>query len=984
MYSLRLLGVISLEDESGPLSGRVTQARRLALLALLGAAGHRGWTRDKLLGFLWPDASDDRARHLLSDSLYVIRQALGEEGVIAASGVVRLNSEAVWTDVVAFEERLTKGELSEAVELYAGPFLDGFYVNDAVEFEHWLDGERDRLARLYAKALETLAQQAEEAGDSVQALEWWRKLAGHAPYDSRIALRLMEAFVAVGNPGGALEHARLHETLVRENLGRAPSSELRSCAEMLIEVPMPVRKAGTASATTAATGEEAHASLRQPVVETARPAQWWDNRKTRATVVLAGVMLALVMAAAVVPRVLVPDAESPPAAPDAISRTSVAVFPFTVHASDSLFLREALGVLLYQALDGAGELRGVDPNALFPFHRREGAELSVARAAAVSQRFGAGSYILGRAIDVAGELRVTITLYDVNRGGIATAGAAAEGPRETISALVDTLAVRLLSDYPPASGVRLSDIRSLHAKSYAALKAYLEGESAIRARDYAGAVAAFDRAIAADSGFVLAWYRRIWPALWAGRGAEESLRRAWLGRELLSKRDQRGLEAFRAVWLGGDGSEARRLTAEFVGLYSGSVEAWWLRALALLWYNWQRGRSMSEARDPLERALQLDPGFRPAFWDLSAVAAFEGRHAEADSSWRRWVTPDMSSFWFRLGEAHSAFSVGDAEAQDSVVAALTYASDGLVNAAALNVATILPGDLRGAIRLAELLTDPERRSRVTRAAGYLHLAHMEAGLGHWKTATAHFGQAERLAPATALAFHALIAALSFLDVPGSELAALRQAVTRWDGTFEAERARLGGDVLRPFAIPDDLRPHMRTYLLAILAARLGDRAAALAHARTLERHARQVGDSLFLIQDLTLEVEAAAALAAGDSVGALRTLERAQYRALPGRGGVFGSSFWTRFYGRYLRAELLYSVGRDQEALGWFRSFGWFWGTEYIYHAPAHLRRAQLHERLGNRDQAMEHYRRFAELWNDCDPRLRPTVERVRVRLAQR
>jgi len=42
VFSLRLLGGLTLEGPSGPVSGRVAQRRRLGLLALLGVAGEKG------------------------------------------------------------------------------------------------------------------------------------------------------------------------------------------------------------------------------------------------------------------------------------------------------------------------------------------------------------------------------------------------------------------------------------------------------------------------------------------------------------------------------------------------------------------------------------------------------------------------------------------------------------------------------------------------------------------------------------------------------------------------------------------------------------------------------------------------------------------------------------------------------------------------------------------------------------------------------
>jgi hypothetical protein len=44
----------------GLLSGEAAQPRRLALLALLVRAGDRGISRDRLVGYLWPDADEER------------------------------------------------------------------------------------------------------------------------------------------------------------------------------------------------------------------------------------------------------------------------------------------------------------------------------------------------------------------------------------------------------------------------------------------------------------------------------------------------------------------------------------------------------------------------------------------------------------------------------------------------------------------------------------------------------------------------------------------------------------------------------------------------------------------------------------------------------------------------------------------------------------------------------------------------------------
>lgn len=90
MFSLRLFGGASLEGPDGALTGRATQRHRVALLALVATAGNEGVSRDKLIAYLWPELDADRARHLLSNCLYVLRQALGEATLVSSTDAVRL------------------------------------------------------------------------------------------------------------------------------------------------------------------------------------------------------------------------------------------------------------------------------------------------------------------------------------------------------------------------------------------------------------------------------------------------------------------------------------------------------------------------------------------------------------------------------------------------------------------------------------------------------------------------------------------------------------------------------------------------------------------------------------------------------------------------------------------------------------------------------------------------------------------------------
>jgi len=246
-FSLSLLGGTALIGPHGPVAGPATQRRRMALLALLATSPGRRATRDKLIAVLWPDHDTERARHLLSESIYVLRKALGESLVVATGDELVLDDQIVTTDVGAFEKALKAGDLVAATSVYGGPFLDGFFLPDAAEFERWVAGERARFDREYRAALESLAREREGRGDVAGAVGVWRKLAALDPYSSRIALDLMRALEAAGERAMALQHARVHTTLVREEFGVEPDAEVVAVVERMRSSGSEARPAGTGS-----------------------------------------------------------------------------------------------------------------------------------------------------------------------------------------------------------------------------------------------------------------------------------------------------------------------------------------------------------------------------------------------------------------------------------------------------------------------------------------------------------------------------------------------------------------------------------------------------------------------------------------------------------------------------------------------------------------------------------------------------------------
>jgi len=121
MLRLVALGGLALTDASGAVVAE--QRRRLALLALLATGGRLGLTRDKLVGYLWPEHPAERSRHALEQLLYHLRRQLGIDAVVGRDPL-RLDAGVIAADVVEFDAAMAGGDHARAVELYGGPFLD--------------------------------------------------------------------------------------------------------------------------------------------------------------------------------------------------------------------------------------------------------------------------------------------------------------------------------------------------------------------------------------------------------------------------------------------------------------------------------------------------------------------------------------------------------------------------------------------------------------------------------------------------------------------------------------------------------------------------------------------------------------------------------------------------------------------------------------------------------------------------------------------
>ena len=703
-------------------------------------------------------------------------------------------------------------------------------------------------------------------------------------------------------------------------------------------------------------------------------------RRPRSRIIPIAVAGAAVAAAALIWRARTPASPATPAT----SSSAIAVLPFTVRGGDSLGLGEGMVGLLGTKLDGAGDLRSVDSRALLSYVARQpSGPLGPDQGRLVADHFGAGLFVLGDVLAVGGKLRLTASLYDTRRAGRAAASAAAEGPTDRVFELVDSLASQLLAGWSGRES-RLTGIAAVTTRSLPALKAYLEGESAFRSGNFDAAVEGFQRAVAEDSLFALAWYRMSVAAEWLTRSdiAHEAAEHAVRLADRLSEHDRLLLQAL-VVTRRGAGAEGERLFQNAVAIYPNDVEAWIQLGEVQFHYGPLMGRPVADSKATWQRVLALEPDFFAPLVHLVRIAATEHDGAEVDSLVRRAMALRPTAGFHDAGATRSerleletlrAFANKDPAAEARVLAQLDSATDVTVDLSLWGVASFV-GDWEGAGRIAKLLAAPSRPSW-SRAASSIFLANLEESRGRTQAARRLVDAAAEFDPRAAAEARALLAAAPYRPADPAELAAARDAVAR-----APDPAEPPPETSVVLSVHHGLHGHLRTYLLGLLEARQGNATRAAQYAKDLEAlpAPANVGS---LMPDLARGIRAETAARRGrpaDVTAAFSGVRRETWYEL-----ATTSPFFAQARERFVQAEALVAQGRDAEAAPLYRSLsGQASMLELPYLAPAQLRLGEIAERQGRADEAADHYARVLDLWRDADPALQPLVREARARLGK-
>lgn len=629
--------------------------------------------------------------------------------------------------------------------------------------------------------------------------------------------------------------------------------------------------------------------------------------------------------------------ERPLPSPVAAAEPSlIAVFPFLVRGGpDHAYLGEGMMDLLSTALNSAGAVRTVDPRTLLTRVGRDtAAGITPESARASSHELGAGRWLLGSVVAGGHRLRVQATLHVP---GAEEARVDVEGTEDDLFALVDEVVRRLLTATGVAAGGRLAGLAPLTTSSMPALRHYLTGEHAFRLGRYIEALEAFAQAAEADPTFALAHYRLASASAAAVLidAAQQASSAAYRHRERLTNHDRLLVEAQHA-WLHGATGEAERRYGALLARHPDDMDAWFLLGDLLFHTNPSHGRSGVEAREPFERTLVLDPTHVGALVHLVRIDAIEGRWDDLDRRVDRILalSPDNDQ---ALGmRALRAAALGRPE-EEGAVAAMLPAARGLAIAIAFSDVALYANDLAAAERFGRHAI-AVARSDEFRALAHLVLAHIRLARGEVPGAWEELAVAERYDAAWTLETRGFFAALSFVPLSREDREVVRTALREWDPSTVRPALTL------PLSVHNALHPHLRHWLLGLLASRLGDAVALAEEAEALAELAVPAGEEV-LLERLARTLEAEGHRLRGEHEAGLRALEGA--RTDLWFQNAVASPFHAGGYERWVRAELLEATGREREAAAWWGAIAERSPYEVVFRQEGRARREAILRRLG-------------------------------------
>jgi predicted ATPase/DNA-binding SARP family transcriptional activator len=205
-------------------------------------------SRSELVGLLWPDQPDSRARRNHRYALWDLRRRLSPELLVGERLQIGLNPGITChVDAVIFGDYIARARkairqgnerdailsLRSAVDIYRGDFLSGFDLPGVLQFQEWALRQRARLQQEMLQACSDLASYHMRRREYQQAILYTRRQLELEPWWEEGHRRLMRLLALSGQRSAALAQYEVCQRVLAENLGVEPATETKTLRDQI-------------------------------------------------------------------------------------------------------------------------------------------------------------------------------------------------------------------------------------------------------------------------------------------------------------------------------------------------------------------------------------------------------------------------------------------------------------------------------------------------------------------------------------------------------------------------------------------------------------------------------------------------------------------------------------------------------------------------------------------------------------------------------
>ncbi len=234
MLNISFLGKSKIDYNGNGLEDQLGN-KAIALICLLILNEKRYLSREKIVGYLWPDSNIEAAKYNLRYNLWLIKKNIGEDAknqlfLKVDNDCCCINREYEFEcDVLNIMNfRPSQQDSVESIlnfkKLFRGDLLEGCYFNKCDEFNDFIIYERINFEQRKVKILKRLVELYENENKYDNCIDIICEILEIDPYDEYMVLKLLDIYVKVGKRAAAITYFNNFSNKLACSLGIAPSN----------------------------------------------------------------------------------------------------------------------------------------------------------------------------------------------------------------------------------------------------------------------------------------------------------------------------------------------------------------------------------------------------------------------------------------------------------------------------------------------------------------------------------------------------------------------------------------------------------------------------------------------------------------------------------------------------------------------------------------------------------------------------------------